>query len=79
MSVNQIQLRGFGTRAFGTLFHKMNHDLRTINTFELSLPLVNFFFFLEVLHIFLEKRKIIENTSLSKYAAEKARGKYSHS
>ena len=78
MSVNQIQLRGFGTRALRTLFHKMNHDLRTINTFELSLALVKYFF-LEVMHIFLEKRKIIENTLLSEYAAEKTRGKYSHS
>ena len=31
MSVNQIQLRGFRTRALGTLFHKMNNDLMTID------------------------------------------------
>ena len=30
VSVNQIQLRGFRTRALGTLFHKMNTDLMTI-------------------------------------------------
>ena len=30
MSVNQIQFRGFRTRALGTLFHKMNNDLMTI-------------------------------------------------
>ena len=27
---HQIQLRGFRTRALGTLFHKMNNDLMTI-------------------------------------------------
>ena len=30
VSVNQIQLRGFRTRALGTLLHKMNNDLMTI-------------------------------------------------
>ena len=32
----QIQLRGSRTRALGTLFHKMNNDLMTINGFEPS-------------------------------------------
>ena len=29
--IPQIQLRGFRTRAVGTLFHKMNNDLMTID------------------------------------------------
>ena len=29
--IYQIQLRGFRTRALGTLFHKMNNDLMTID------------------------------------------------
>ena len=36
MSVNQIQLRGYRTRALEILFHKINNDLMTINGFEPS-------------------------------------------
>ena len=39
---SQIQLRGFRTRALGTLFHKMNNDLMTI-VGPIPITIINFF------------------------------------
>ena len=36
LNSNQIQLRGFRTRAHGTLFHKLNNDIMTIKEFKQS-------------------------------------------